>query len=255
MLSPLFRNPSIERILLFLFINKKCYGSQIQTALNVPLIPIQKELDRLEQGGILESYFVGNRRIFSLNSHSPLKEELEITLKKRYLLLPSEEKLKFSQTPKRKKDLKTLLKFWKQIGKTTHLKFSAKTKEEERTILRRGIAGVDVKFPSKSTIIFLEKGAWIIDEIPSTSFSNQFRWTLQLEKNRISLEHLRYGENNPVLLFQLKPSGENTLNPCESFLCDPDTYMGSMNFSKSSFSLHIRVLGPKKNQELLYEYF
>lgn len=59
MLASLFGNRNLERILLFLFVNETCYGNQLQSLLHVPLTPIQRALERLERGGVVQSYYQG----------------------------------------------------------------------------------------------------------------------------------------------------------------------------------------------------
>lgn len=92
MLKSLFGNRNVERILLFLLVNEKCYGTQIQTLLRVPLTPVQKALARLEKEGVVSSRFEGKTRIYRFNPTFPLRFELETLLKKAYTLLPSQEK-------------------------------------------------------------------------------------------------------------------------------------------------------------------
>lgn len=92
MLKSLFGNRNVERILLFLFVNERCYGTQLQTLLRVPLTPIQKALLRLEKEGILQSDYEGKTRIYRFHPSCPLRWELEALLKKAYTLLPPQEK-------------------------------------------------------------------------------------------------------------------------------------------------------------------
>ena len=76
MFEALFGNLNIQRILIFLYINSRCYGVQLHRLLNVPLTPIQKALQRLELGGIIVSYHEGKTRLYQFNPAFPLREEL-----------------------------------------------------------------------------------------------------------------------------------------------------------------------------------
>jgi DNA-binding transcriptional ArsR family regulator len=87
MLHGLLKNKNVERILLFLFVNECCYGTQIKTLLRVPLTPVQQALRSLEQAGIVHSYFEGKNKMFSFHPSYPLHDELHILLKKAYTLL------------------------------------------------------------------------------------------------------------------------------------------------------------------------
>ncbi|MCB1117735.1 MAG: winged helix-turn-helix transcriptional regulator [Chlamydiia bacterium] len=88
MLSALFGNSSIEKILFFLLMNKTCYGTQLSTIFNMPVSNVQKALQRLELGGIIASTLVGKTRIYQFNPRYPFLKELEVFLKKAYTFLP-----------------------------------------------------------------------------------------------------------------------------------------------------------------------
>jgi len=88
MLHTLFGNRNLERILLFLFVNEKCYASQLQILLEVPLSPLQNALARLEKGGVISSSFEGKSRVYQFAPAYPFLQELESILRKAYTLLP-----------------------------------------------------------------------------------------------------------------------------------------------------------------------
>src|ERR1700728_4231171 len=92
MLETLFGSKTIKKILIFLFLNGKCYGTQLHRLFKTSLTPIQKALLRLEKGGIIESYYEGKTRLYHFNPTFPLLGELEQLLKKAYTLLPAHEK-------------------------------------------------------------------------------------------------------------------------------------------------------------------
>ena len=72
MLEALCGNNSIQKVLMFLFVNGKCYGTQLHKTLKTPLTPIQKALERLEKGGILMSYYEGKTRVYQFDPAYPL---------------------------------------------------------------------------------------------------------------------------------------------------------------------------------------
>lgn len=265
MLKGLFGNNNVVRILLFLFVNEKCYGTQIQSALHVPLTPLQKALIRLENDGVIESHYEGKTRIYQFSPSYPLRAELEILLKKAYTLLPTNEKkiYCFIHKPRlslqeerrrdqlRKNDLQT---FFKRLKQTKHLSFSTKSRQGEEQSTKMGKAEVLITSPSPSVLIFQENGHWFQNQIPETAFSNRFRWTLDSSASLITLEHLRYGETNPVFLFHLTPTKPWTLESVDAHLCSDDTYLGNIVWNPNKISFHWRIIGPNKNQHLVYQY-
>lgn len=86
MLEGLCGNKNVQRILFFLFVNGKCYGSQLHKALKTSLTPLQKALSRLEKGGVIMSAYEGKTRMYQFNPSFPLLNELEPLLKKAYTL-------------------------------------------------------------------------------------------------------------------------------------------------------------------------
>jgi hypothetical protein len=265
MLKALFGNHSVERILLFLFVNEKCYGTQIQSLLHVPLTPVQKALIRLEKEGVLSSYYEGNTRIYQFNPAFPLRFELELLLKKAYTLLPTQEKKLYCFIHKPRLSLKDersrdsnrradLHIFWERLSKIQQLSFSTKSRQGEELHTKFGKAEVHISSPTPSVLIFQEKGHWFLDQIPDTAFSNSFRWTLDINASLITLEHLRYGVTLPVFLFHLTPTKSGILESVDAHLCAEDTYLGNIVWNHNSIIFHWRIIGLHKNNQLTYHY-
>jgi hypothetical protein len=231
MLEALFGNKNVTQILLFIFANDKCYGTQLHRSLEVPLTPIQKNLSRLEKGGVIMSHYEGKTRVFQFNPSFPLMKELEKLLQKAYSLLPAHSRKNFyisnENRPLTRKNpenkLRTLLNFWEKLATVHQLTFN-------------------------------EKGHWKGRTGPSVSFSNIFRWTLDRTAEVISLEHLRRGLDHPVFLFHLVPTSEYSLSSIHSHLCDDDSYFGQVDFDEQGLRLSWRVIGPKKNETIEYFY-
>jgi hypothetical protein len=265
LLTHLFGNKNIERILLFLFVNEKCYGTQLQILLRVPLTPIQKALFRLEKGGVLQSHYEGKTRIYEMNPLYFLRTELEILLKKVYAHLSTQEKRHYCFIHKPRIDLEDermrnrsarndLLAFWERLGQIKYLSFSAKTRQGEEKNIKTGKADVTVSALSPSTYVFQEKGHWFLEDLPDRAFSNSFRWSLDLTNDLIALDHLRYGPSHPVFLLHLAPTKPSLLESVDSHLCAEDTYLGNIIWSQKEIRFHWRIIGPRKNDELLYQY-
>ncbi len=259
MLEVLCGNRTVEKILIFLFVNGRCYGTQLHRLLNTPLTPIQKALLRLEKGGLITSYYEGKTRLYQFNPGFPILEELEQLLKKTYTLLPAHEKKDY-YVPKEEdthpeNKFHIILAFWEKLTKVEHLVFNAKTKSQENTGWSgKGKGKVSVTKEGNNVLIFNEKGSWRGKQSEEVSFSNIFRWSLDRQTAMISLEHLRRGPDHPVFLFHLAPSGRHSLSSVDSHLCGGDTYFGQIHFDRYSLRLNWRVIGPKKNEEIDYYY-
>jgi len=262
MLEALCGNKNVQRILVFLLVNGRCYGTQLHRALTTSLTPLQKALNRLEKGGLITSYYEGKTRIYQFNPAYPLLGELEQLLKKAYTLLPAHEKknyyvvkeeAKFTEGQKNKTQV--LLTFWEKLLTVSQLSFSANTKSKEALgWIGKGKGEVLVTKEGSNRLIFTEKGTWQSKQGGEVSFSNVFRWTLDRTAGVISLEHLRRGPDHPVFLFHLIPSGKYALSSVDSHLCEGDAYFGQIYFDRYSLRLNWRVIGPKKNEEIDYYY-
>ena len=139
MLEVLCGNKNVQRILIFLFVNGKCYGTQLHRSLKTPLTPLQKALNRLENGGLITSYCEGKTRVYQFNPAYPLMNELEQLLKKAYTLLPAHIKKDYyviREDPKismsnRESKVQVLMAFWERLMSVNKLTFHAKTKSKE----------------------------------------------------------------------------------------------------------------------------
>ncbi|MCE5316433.1 MAG: winged helix-turn-helix domain-containing protein [Parachlamydia sp.] len=254
-------NKSVEKILIFLLVNGKCYGTQLHRSLKTPLTPIQKALLRLEKGGIILSFFEGKTRVFQFNPAYPLLTELEQLLKKAYTLLPPQEKREYyvpkeeSTRGKRPESkARTLFAFWEKLATVRQITFHAKSKSEEIGWNGTGKGEVVVGKEGPNVLTFTEKGTWKGNQGGETTFRNVFRWTLDRNAGMISLDHLRRGEENPVFLFYLAPTSSSSLSSVDSHLCEGDTYFGQIHFDRTSLRLNWRIIGSKKNEEIDYYY-
>jgi len=264
MLEALFGNKTVEKVLIFLFVNGKSYGTQLQRQLKCPLTPIQKALLRLEKGGILTSTYEGKTRIYSFNKSYPFYEDLEPLLKKAYSLMPAADKRDYYVPHFEGSSIKMnpregrlqLLEFWKKLNSVTQLAFHAATQSKENTGWNaKGRAEVEIVKQGESVLISKEKGILQSKGGGEMGFSNIFRWTLDIHTGMVSLEHLRRGVEHPIFLFNLMPSGPQMLSSIDSHLCERDSYFGQIVFDHTSIRLKWRVLGPKKNEEIYYSYY
>jgi len=258
----LFGSKNIERVLIFLFVNGKCYGNALHKSFGIPLTPVQKALARLEKGGVLMSDYEGKTRVFRFNPSFPLLEELQQLLKKSYTLLPTSEKKNYRMAMQQA-DLRlmgnergeALRIFWEKLLKIKQLKFHARSQSvQESGWNGAGIGTVVVTKEGSHVAIFQESGTWKNRQGEEIRFNNVFRWTLDPLAWMISLEHLRLGVDHPVFLFHLAPLSLQTLASIDSHLCEGDVYFGRVFFDAKMFRMHWRVIGPKKNEEIDYFY-
>jgi hypothetical protein len=248
MLHSLIGSKSAAEVLLFILVNEECYAHQLQRVLGISVTPVQKALARLEKGGILRSCYRGKMRVFSFNSEYPLLNELTTLLKKAYNHLQLEEKKRYYYLPyEQKKQVNDLLKsIWEHMRGATQMTLIARSRKEER----KGKGNVIVE-DREGSLIFQESGIWQQDQ---GRYQNRFRWTWNRPKGTLTLEHLRFGESNPVFLFDLFAIGGNTLKSLTPHLHGEDTYFGWMEYKGLFLHLHIRTLGPKKDEKIEYAY-
>ena len=105
MLEPLLGSMSREKVLFYLQIRKEGYAREISRFFKIDLAPIQKQLERLENGGVLYSRTEGRTRLYGLNPRYPFLSELRALLDKAIAFYPVEEREKLTMMrtrPRRK---------------------------------------------------------------------------------------------------------------------------------------------------------
>ncbi len=148
-------------------------------------------------------------------------------------------------------------KLWKRLKEVSGLEYTSTCRKIPPSYDRRKGAGkVITKENGDEVITFFEKGKWRgVQASSEVAFTNVFRWRFDAQKNRISLEHLRFGLENPVFIFHLTPIGENLLKSLSPHECKEDTYFGSVLFDEHYIHLNWRIVGPKKNEMVSMTYF
>ncbi len=264
MLESLFGNKSIARVLFFLLINGRCYAGKLARHFKSPLTPFQQALAKLEQLGIIQSQLDGKIRYFAFDTSCPYLVQLESLLRKAYTLLSSQEKKEYydpeykTQTLIRESSHENeplLVTFWKQLKTIKSMTFVAASKVDPSFGWNgTGKGDVRVKQVNDNILVFYENGFWMPQKGGKCAFTNTFRWTLDRFENRITLEHLRFGEHHPVFLFYLTKMDDNTLVSISSHVCKEDSYLGQVRCLHQSIQFNWRIIGPKKNEEIDYVY-
>jgi DNA-binding transcriptional ArsR family regulator len=84
-----------ERVLLYLQTYGEAYGREIAAAFGLGQSQVQKQLRKLESGGILASRPVGRARIYSWNPRNPLVPSLRALFQTALEALPPSEQQKY----------------------------------------------------------------------------------------------------------------------------------------------------------------
>ena len=92
MLEPLLGSANAERVLIFLIARDEGYASEIANFFDKDLFGIQKQLDKLENGGVLASRTAGRTRLYRFRPRYAFLKELQELLRKALSFYPSDER-------------------------------------------------------------------------------------------------------------------------------------------------------------------
>jgi len=92
MLEPLLGSTSCERVLIYILARTEGYAREIARFFETDLDPIQKQLEKLEVGGVLVSRTAGRTRLYEFNPRYPFLEELRNLLEKALSFYTEEER-------------------------------------------------------------------------------------------------------------------------------------------------------------------
>lgn len=92
MLEPILGSLSSERVLLFILARKEGYAREIARFFETDLDPIQKQLEKLELGGVLVNRTAGRTRLYEFNPRYPFLKELRSLLEKAMTFYSREER-------------------------------------------------------------------------------------------------------------------------------------------------------------------
>ena len=95
MLEAILGGVAAERVLLYLQSYEEAYGREIATVFEIPISEIQKQLRKLEVGGILVSRLAGRSRLYTWNPRNPLVTALRNLLQEALESLPKSEQSKY----------------------------------------------------------------------------------------------------------------------------------------------------------------
>ena len=101
MLEALLGSVNREKVLLYIYNLNEGYAREIAGFFKTDISQIQKQLERLEGGGLLVSRNVGRTRLYGLNPRYPFLSELEALLDKTLSFYPPEEKERLTMVRRR----------------------------------------------------------------------------------------------------------------------------------------------------------
>jgi hypothetical protein len=90
MLEPILGSENSERVLIFIFARNEGYATEIARFFETDIYGIQKQLDKLELGGVLVSRRVGRTRPYSFNPRYPFLNELTSLIEKALSFYPED---------------------------------------------------------------------------------------------------------------------------------------------------------------------
>ena len=92
MIEVLLGSKNAERVLIYILAREEGYAREIAGYFETDVTPIQKQLDKLEAGGVLVSRAVGKTRPYVFNPRYPFLNELKALLEKALSFYPDNER-------------------------------------------------------------------------------------------------------------------------------------------------------------------
>jgi len=92
MIEVLLGSRNAERVLIYIFSRQEGYAREIARFFQADLKSIQRQLDKLEAGGVLVSREVGRTRPYTFNPRYPFLKELRNLLEKALSFYPGRDR-------------------------------------------------------------------------------------------------------------------------------------------------------------------
>lgn len=148
---------------------------------------------------------------------------------------------------------KSLKILWSMLGNVRSLRFSAQSYVDKGWI-RTGSGQIIVTAPHENSLVFSETGYWHTQNAKQSSvrFQNTLLW--QRTESSLLVSHLRHGVDQPVFLFELTWEAEGIWRSNKPHECGQDIYSATLSLSASEIEMQWQIMGPKKNEVLIYQY-
>lgn len=101
MLEPLFGSRNRERVLLYLYCRDSGYAREMARYYGSDLDPIQRQLERLELGGVVAAQPAGRTRMYVLNPRYPFLPQLKALLERSLQFLDDTERARLTDGRRR----------------------------------------------------------------------------------------------------------------------------------------------------------
>lgn len=101
MLEAIVGSAAAERVLLYLQNYDEAYGREIAATFGLAQSQVQKQLRKLESGGVLVSRLAGRARIYTWNPRNPLVPPLRALFQSALSALPHNEQQKYFRSRRR----------------------------------------------------------------------------------------------------------------------------------------------------------
>ena len=145
-------------------------------------------------------------------------------------------------------------RLWTRLGEIRSVRFVSVSQPGGMGWNGNATGVVEVHRDIQNQILFTEIGTWHTHRGTSLNFFNRYRWTLNLQKHSIQLEHLRYGENQPVKLFDLTFIKPSQWISGKSHQCNADSYSAILRLDNKQLNFDWKITGPRKNEQISYIY-
>ena len=148
-------------------------------------------------------------------------------------------------------NLKTV---WQRLASVTSLAFESTSQAENMGWSGQGRGQVTVEEADAATLLFYEQGQWQQNGGKQLAFRNVYRWTALADVGHLRLEHLRFGSEHPVGLFDLERVDSTSWQSIAPHVCREDSYTATMHAAANELHLHWTIQGPGKDESIRYTY-
>ena len=153
--------------------------------------------------------------------------------------------------PAKPSKMTSLQQLWDDLSRVRSLRFIARSGSATGwNGLGRGVVAVETHGDEVQT--FAESGTWRTEAGRELRFHNVYRWTRN--QPTLRLEHLRFGVDHPVYLFDLAQTGDREWRSVSPHACGEDRYSAILLVG-DVLALRWAVVGPTKQEVIEYEYF
>jgi hypothetical protein len=116
----------------------------------------------------------------------------------------------------------------------------------------RGVVETEAFTPG--VLLFRESGEWIPrGAARPIRFNNIYRWQ-RLDDDTLRLEHLRFGADRAVHLFDLACSTRAHWQSRSPHVCGDDRYSATLDLGDAALELRWSIVGPRKHEDIRYRY-